>query len=129
MNNKTKIGVSTLLSAGLIAGAVAIASPSQARERDAFGQCSAGNPFEFSVDREFRSIDVDFDIEWGTPFERWTVKIERDGKTFVNGTVRADEDGDADRDFVRRNNSNAIQTWTFEARSESGNTCKATVRN
>lgn len=129
MNKKTKAGVSTLLSAGLVIGAVAIASPSQARERNVFGECSAGNPFEFSVDRERRSVDFDFDIERATPFERWKVTIDRNGNRTVNGTVRADEDGDVSRDFVRRSNSSTPEKWVFNARSASGNTCKATIRN
>lgn len=129
MNKKTKIGVSTLLSAGMVVGAVAIASPSQARERSVFSECSAGNPFEFSVDRERRAVDFDFDIERATPFERWTVKIDRNGQRVVNGTIRADEDGDASRDYVRRSNTTNPQTWVFNARSASGNTCKATIRN
>lgn len=130
MKKRVAMGMSGLMSVGMVAGLMVVATPAQARERSVFGQCSAGNPFEFSVDVERRKVDFDFDIERGQRFERWTVNIKRDGKRIVKKQrLRADEDGDVSREYVRRSNSTQPVVWEFRARSASGNTCKATLRN
>lgn len=130
MKKKLLASAGGLTTLALIASGVMVAVPSQALERDVFGQCSAGNPFEFSVDRERNAVDFDFDIERATPFENWTIKINQNGKRVVNERMSADEDGDVSRDYVRRSsNPNQVDRWVISARSASGNSCKATVRN
>jgi hypothetical protein len=130
MKKKLLASAGGLTTVALIATSIMIAAPSQAGERDVFGQCSSGNPFEFSVDRERNSVDFDFDIERATPFENWTISINQNGKRIVTERMSADEDGDVDRDYIRRSsNMNQVDTWVFSARSASGKTCKATVRN
>jgi hypothetical protein len=101
---------------------------SQAREEKALKQCSAGNPFEFSVDWERNRVDFDFDIERGTAFESWTIRIQRNESTLVQRRMTSDEDGDLSREFMRRGQLVQGETWNFLARSKSGNTCRATLR-
>jgi hypothetical protein len=128
MNKKFLSGAGGLATVALVATSLMIAAPTQAQESNFFGQCSAGNPFEFSVDRERGSIDFDFDIEWATPFERWTIRINQNGNRIVTDRMQADEDGDVDRDYVRRSsNSTQSERWVFSARSTSGNLCSASV--
>ena len=130
MKKKFLASASGITTAALIATGVMIAAPSQALERDAFGQCTSGNPFEFSVDRELNNVEFGFDIERATPFEKWTIKINQNGKRVVTERMQADDEGDVDRDYVRRStNPNQVDRWVISARSASGNACKATVRN
>lgn len=101
---------------------------SQAREVKAVKQCSAGNLFEFSVDWERNRVDFDFDIEQGTAFESWTIRIQRNGSTLVQRRMTSDEDGDLSREFVRRGQLVQGEIWNFLSRSKSGNTCRATLQ-
>ena len=99
-----------------------------ANEKSQFGTCSQGNQFEFSVDWESRKVDFDFDIERANPRESWNIRISRENAVLVRKRLFGDEDGDLSRGFVRRGQLKVGEIWTFVARSESGNTCRATLR-
>ena len=128
MKPQSKVSKTALISVLATAATLSLPHASQAREEKAIKSCSSGNSFEFSVDWERSKVDFDFDIERGAAFERWTVRIKRDDQVLVRRNLRSDEDGDLSREFVRRGQLNAGEKWTFSARSESGNSCKATVK-
>lgn len=123
LRKKVSIAFATALTLALIQPAYA-----KANERSIVKQCSMGNSFEFSVDWEPRRVDFDFDIERGDPRESWKIRIERNDATLINRQLKSDEDGDVSREFVRRGQITSNEKWTFVARSESGNICRATIR-
>lgn len=113
-----------------IVGATLILTPqtAQARELSALKDCTEGNPFEFSVDWERNKVDFDFDIERGQAFEKWSIRITRDGKTMVRDRLSADEDGDLSREYVRRGQQASGERWSFVAKSQGGNSCRAVLQ-
>jgi hypothetical protein len=100
----------------------------EAREISVTKKCSKTNDFNFSVDWERNMVDFDFDIKRDEAFDDWSFRIARNGEVLVRGRDSADEDGDLSREFVRRGQLTPGERWSFVARSESGNICRASFR-
>ena len=128
MKTLTKNSSRLVLASALGLSLLASSPAAQAREVNVTKKCSKGNSFEFSVDWERQKVDFDFDIERGQPFDMWSIRITRNGETLVRSTDNADEDGDFSREYVRRGQLVTGERWTFVARSESGNRCRAVIR-
>lgn len=126
----TKV-VGLIASTGLAAGiALAAAPAAQALpqvETGKSGMCSAGAWWELSLEREFRVLEIDMDIEGARPGERWTFTVTHNGKAKKTIRTVADYEGDVDAQWMVRDR-NGTDRVVVKARSASGQTCVASGR-
>jgi hypothetical protein len=131
MARKLTQAVALIAAGGVTAGAALAAAPSAhalpALETQKTGSCTAGAWWDLSLEREYGSLEVDFDIERARAGERWTVTLTHNGATKKAVRVVTDYEGDADAQWILRDRAGTDRI-VVKATSASGQTCKASGR-
>ncbi len=131
MAGKSTKVVAMIAAAGMAAGiALAAAPAAQALpevETGKSGMCSAGAWWEMSLEREFRVLDIDMDIEGARAGESWTFTVTHNGKSKKTVRTVADYEGDVDAQWMARDRKGTDRV-VVKAKSASGQTCVASGR-
>ncbi len=131
MAGKSTKVVALIAAAGMAAGiALAAAPAAQALpevEMGNSGMCSAGARWELSLEREFRVLDIDMDIEGARAGESWTFTVTHSGKSKKAVRAVADYEGDVEAQWFLRDRA-GIDQITVKATSASGQVCAASGR-
>jgi hypothetical protein len=88
------------------------------------GTCG-GNAYELAVEEEDGGLDVTFELQAAAPGETWTVLVEQDGNTLLEGERTTDEDAELDLDAPA--NGDEGDEFTVTATPTTGEPCTATV--
>lgn len=123
--------VALIAAGGVTAGLALVAAPAAqalpAFETQKTGTCTAGAWWDLSLEREYGSLEVDFDIERARAGERWTVTLTHNGTAKRSVRVITDYEGDADAQWILRDRAGTDRI-VVKATSASGQTCKASGR-
>lgn len=123
--------VALIAAGGVTAGLALVAAPAAqalpAFETQKTGTCTAGAWWDLSLEREYGSLEVDFDIERARAGERWTVTLTHNGTAKRSVRVITDYEGDADAQWILRDRAGTDRI-TVKATSASGQTCKTSGR-
>lgn len=128
---KTIIGATTagaiLATFGLFTASTASALPQPAQiEREKMGTCSSGARWNLDLEKEYRVIDINFEIDAATPGERWTIVVERNGSRVLRVSQVADFEGEVDVDHLVRDRAGTDRI-SVSATSASGQTCRGSL--
>jgi hypothetical protein len=131
MKKKIMGGTALAASAALLAAGTVFAAPASAApleiERESSGMCSSGARWDFNLERDFGVVDIDFEIDGATAGQRWTVRMEKNGKKILKRSVLADNEGELDVSHLVRDSA-GTDKFSVRATSASGQVCSASLR-
>ena len=130
MKKKILAGTALGASAAMIAAGTILAAPAQAApmdvERESRGTCSAGARWDFNLEREFGVVDIGFEIDNAKAGQKWSVRIEKNGKKILTRSYIADNDGEVDVDHLVRDSA-GTDKFSVRAKSSAGQVCSASL--
>lgn len=131
MARKFTQSAALITAGGVTAGIALLGAPAAhalpAFEAEKTGTCSAGAWWDLSMEREYGSLEIDFDIERARAGERWTVTLTHNGTTKRAVRVVTDYQGDVDTQWILRDRPGTDRI-VVKATSTSGQTCQALGR-
>jgi hypothetical protein len=100
---------------------VAFADDGETETRGACGNVA----YEMSAEEEDGGLEVSFELQSAGVGETWSVRVEQDGRTVLEGDRLTDEDGELDLD-VAVDEQNGT-SFTVTATPEDGAPCTASL--